>query len=58
MNRLGLNGPDEVKGHVWFQNFDWDSLLARKMEPPYVPPNDDNFDAKYANDGWKDENSE
>ena len=22
-NRLGLNGPNEVKSHVWFKGFDW-----------------------------------
>jgi hypothetical protein len=29
MNRLGLNGPDEVKRHSWFNKFDWDSLLDK-----------------------------
>ena len=26
INRLGLNGPAEVKEHPWFKNFDWKSL--------------------------------
>lgn len=27
-NRLGLNGPEEVKEHIWFRGFDWNSLLS------------------------------
>lgn len=58
VNRLGSNGPDEVKSHVWFKNFDWDSLNKRTMKSPFVPPEGDNFDFKYANDKWKDEQSD
>jgi len=25
-NRLGLNGPNEVKNHPWLKNFPWDEL--------------------------------
>ena len=24
--RMGVNGTNEVKGHVWFKDFDWVSL--------------------------------
>ena len=33
--RLGRNGIDEIKNHIFFKNFDWDNI--RKMKPPYVP---------------------
>ena len=37
--RLG-SGPgdiDEVRGHIWFHNFDFDALLKGEYPPPYVP---------------------
>lgn len=34
-NRLGVNGPDEVKAHPFFHNINFDSL--RKTRSPYVP---------------------
>ena len=58
INWLGLNGPEEVKGHPWFWTYPWDDLLNHKIKAPYVPPDEDNFDAKYANDNWKDEDTE
>ena len=36
-NRLGLNGPEEVKGHPWLKDFPWNKLLNRDIEPPYIP---------------------
>ena len=46
-SRLGLNGPSEIKSHVWFKEFDWAGLLARKLQSPYAPnPNRKNFDRK------------
>lgn len=33
-------------------------LKRNRASPPFIPPNEDNFDQKYANDSWKDENSE
>mmetsp|Transcript_17924 Transcript_17924/g.20085 ORF Transcript_17924/g.20085 Transcript_17924/m.20085 type:complete len:225 (+) Transcript_17924:599-1273(+) len=58
VNRLGLNGPKEVKTHPWFKDYPFEDLLENKLEAPFVPPNADNFDHKYANDNWKDEKSE
>ena len=26
VNRLGLRGPAEVKGHAWFKDFNWRDL--------------------------------
>ncbi len=44
MNRLGLNGPSEVKNHPWLRDFPWQDLFDRKVKPPFVPPKEDNFD--------------
>jgi len=45
MNRLGLNGPSEVKNHVWFRDYDWKALFDKKIKAPYQPdPNAENFD--------------
>ena len=37
VNRLGLNGPDEVKDHPWFKGFQWEKLLNKELLAPYVP---------------------
>jgi len=34
-NRLGVNGIDEIKKHIFFKNFNWENV--RKMKPPFVP---------------------
>ena len=33
--RLGKNGIDEIKNHIFFKNFDWENI--RKMKPPFIP---------------------
>lgn len=38
INRLGLNGPADVKNHVWFKNFPWDKLMNRTIPSPFTPP--------------------
>ncbi len=37
MERLGVNGPAEVKGHPWLRGFDWKSLMEKKMKAPFAP---------------------
>jgi hypothetical protein len=32
-----LNGPEEVKNHIWFKDIDWEALEAKQLEAPYVP---------------------
>ena len=36
--RLGVNkGFEEIKAHPFFQGFDFEALLNKKMEPPFIP---------------------
>lgn len=35
--RLGYNGMDEVKKHKFFNNINWNKLLAKEVEPPFKP---------------------
>lgn len=61
INRLGLNGPQEVKSHPWLADFPWDKLLERSLIPPFVPnQSGENFDTRLQlpNDPWKDSNSD
>jgi serine/threonine protein kinase len=48
INRLGLNGPEEVKNHPWLKNFPWDRLLKKELVPSFQPSRreEDNFDYK------------
>ena len=36
-SRLGLNGPNEIKAHVWFKDFDFSGILQRKTQAPFIP---------------------
>eukprot|EP00831_Metopus_contortus_P075539 TRINITY_DN69305_c0_g1_i1.p1 TRINITY_DN69305_c0_g1~~TRINITY_DN69305_c0_g1_i1.p1 ORF type:complete len:159 (-),score=36.96 TRINITY_DN69305_c0_g1_i1:125-601(-) len=36
-NRLGANGPAEVKQHIWFKDYNWKMLMEKKMKPIFVP---------------------
>lgn len=57
-NRLGFNGPSELKNHIWLRDYDWQALLDKKLVAPYKPePNTDNFDKAQAENkaAWKDE---
>jgi len=35
--RLGTKGGDEVKGHPWFSDLQWDKLIKKEIEPPFKP---------------------
>ena len=49
--RLGYNGFKEIKEHPWLINFEWDDLLNKTMQPPFIPPqSDSNYDKKYCNE--------
>lgn len=48
--RLGINGIDEVQGHPWFANFDWESLRNKTLQPTFVPDKmSNNFDDYHVN---------
>ena len=36
-NRLGLNGPAEIKSHPWIKDYPWNKLANREIDPPFVP---------------------
>lgn len=40
--RLGANGVDEIKDHVYFADISWDDIRNRRLQPPYLPPVTDN----------------
>ncbi|CAD8110680.1 unnamed protein product [Paramecium sonneborni] len=43
-NRLGNNGPDEVKEHPWFKDFSWQKLITKQIIAPFIPNgNEDNY---------------
>ena len=47
--RLGYNGPKEVKEHPWFNNFPFKELYMKKLISPFIPKKEDNYDYKYCN---------
>jgi len=53
-NRLGANGIQEVKQHAWLKGFDWVRLYEKTIEPPFIPPNLENFADRrqLSNDPW------
>ena len=32
-----LSKLSKIKEHIWFSNFNWDSLLSMSTEVPYIP---------------------
>eukprot|EP00826_Nyctotherus_ovalis_P042136 TRINITY_DN4302_c0_g4_i7.p1 TRINITY_DN4302_c0_g4~~TRINITY_DN4302_c0_g4_i7.p1 ORF type:complete len:142 (+),score=34.07 TRINITY_DN4302_c0_g4_i7:284-709(+) len=49
-NRLGHNkGPSEVRGHIWFDGFDWAMLQQRLIPSPLtIFKGKDNYDPRVA----------
>ena len=37
MNRLGINGPEEIKNHVWLRDYPWEKLGKKELEAPFIP---------------------
>lgn len=54
MNRLGASGIHEIKNHPWLRKFPWDDLKKKRVQSPFIPPAQDNFDQKNINEEWKD----
>jgi serine/threonine protein kinase len=49
IKRLGNKGIDEIKSHPWLKYYDWKSLYLEKINAPFIPPGNENFDYKYCN---------
>jgi len=46
--RLGFTGGvRDLKNHIWFKNYDWDSLFNKTLISPFIPPKGGNYDKKY-----------
>src|SRR5271163_1080500 len=41
--RLGTKGGDEVKGHPWFADVEWEKLIRKEIDPPFKPKVRDSF---------------
>ena len=35
INRLGLDGPKEVKEHPWLKDYAWNKMYNKELESPY-----------------------
>ncbi|CAG9317218.1 unnamed protein product [Blepharisma stoltei] len=53
--RLGINGPSEVKSHAWLRDVDWQRIFEKRQASPFVPGQENNFDSKQVMNEWKDE---
>ena len=42
-----ISNLKNVKNHQFFKNFDWDSLITKKLTPPYLPTNGENYTDQY-----------
>lgn len=59
INRIGLNGSQEVKSHPWLADFPWYKLLERSISPLFLPDQQgENFDTRLqlTINPWKDSN--
>ncbi len=45
--RLGNNGADEIKKHIFFEGMNWEKLLNKKIKPPFIPRLKNAVDTKY-----------
>lgn len=53
--RLGSNGPAEIKNHKFFAEIDWKKLLGKKYPPPFKPSvasatDTSNFDKEFTSE--------
>jgi hypothetical protein len=33
----GVSGADAIKKHPWFNGFEWDAFVAKKLKAPFIP---------------------
>lgn len=46
-SRLGYNGVHELKNHPWLKFFNWRDLYLEKIQSPFIPKRECNYDMKY-----------
>lgn len=54
-NRLGNKGIEDIKNHPWLSDINWEKLVNKELNAPFVPPNKENFDSRVINKNWADE---
>ena len=58
-NRLGFNGPHEVKNHAWLRDVNWQKLFEKSLPAPFKPPEDEeNFDSRSAQADFREDCSD
>ena len=54
--RLGAkNGMDDVINHPYFKNFEFDKLMKKDLEPPYLPNIDGNENKYFEKNNFNDD---
>ena len=38
---------EQISGHIWFKDFDWDALISLDLQPEYFPVFDEKEDKKH-----------
>ena len=49
----GPNGVNDIKSHIFFSSINWESILEKKIKPPFIPlaPTDSYHAGESLNDG-------
>jgi serine/threonine protein kinase len=53
--RLGQSGAHEIKQHPFFSEINWDSILKKKIRPPFIPNLNSSSDTKYIDTDFLDQ---
>ncbi|KAL1924583.1 uncharacterized protein VTP21DRAFT_4237 [Calcarisporiella thermophila] len=48
--RLGSQGVDDIKNHPYFHGLNWNSVMAKRFIPPFVPSFDGDLDLSHFDD--------
>ena len=43
----GPNGVNDIKSHIFFSSINWESILEKKIKPPFTPKLKNETDTKY-----------
>ena len=43
----GPNGVNDIKSHIFFSSINWESILEKKIKPPFIPKLKSETDTKY-----------